>query len=452
MRLCGSAGNFTLQLSFVIQKSSNRFSTAVPLTLLTRIVTVAGSVAAGIVIARVLGSETVGTYAVLLLIVNTLVQVFGAGLAAANVFFVGRERILLPAIISNSIVFAALAGIAGAALVYLGSLLRPLWFQDVPAELLMISLATLPFQIWTLFGLNLFLTLGDVRRFNLLDWLSQVYIPINAVVVLLVLGRGLDTLVTFNAIATAVIAITIFILVRRLAVAENGTIAFSPDPSLFVRMVKFGLTINVMNSVLALVLRADVFLVNYFRGLGEAGVYAIAAQCSLLLIMFPNVVGTLIFPSVARTKSNSAELTSTVIRHAAALQLVLCMLAIPAAFLIPYIYGPDFAPATFQFLILLPGAFAIGLQMMLSQHLAGIGEIRLMPYFWIFTLLLGLALYVWAIPAYGGIGAAAASTVIYSMIFLLTLFYFGRHTGEPISHLLLLRSADARALLTRFGW
>jgi len=415
-------------------------------------VTVAGSVAAGIVIARVLGSETVGTYAVLLLIVNTLVQIFGAGLAAANVYFVGRERILLPAIISNSIVFAALAGIAGAALVYLGYILRPLWFQNVPADLLMISLATLPFQIWTLFGLNLFLTLGDVRRFNLLDWFSQVYIPINAVVVLLVLGRGLDTLVTINAIATAIIAITILILVRRLAAAENGTLGFSPDTSLFVRMIKFGLTINVMNAVLALVLRADVFLVNHFRGVGEAGVYAIAAQCSLLLIMFPNVVGTLIFPSVAGMKSGSAQLTSTVIRHAAAFQLVLCLLAIPAAFLIPFIYGPDFAPATFQFLILLPGAFAIGLQMILSQHLAGIGEIRLMPFFWIFTLLLGLALYFLVIPAYGALGAAAVSSVVYSVIFLLTLFYFGSHTGERISQVLLFRSADARALLTRFGW
>ncbi|HVF46457.1 MAG TPA: polysaccharide biosynthesis C-terminal domain-containing protein, partial [Pyrinomonadaceae bacterium] len=308
------------------------------------------------------------------------------------------------------------------------------------------------FQIWTLFGLNLFLSLGDVRRFNLLDWFSQAYIPINAVVVLLVLGRGLDTLIAFNAIATALIAITVFVLMRRLAAAEDGGLGFSADAGLFGRMIKFGLTINVMNAVLALVLRADVFLVNYFRGVGEAGVYAIAAQCSLLLIMFPNVVGTLIFPRVAGMKPGSTEFTSAVIRHAAALQLVLCLLAIPAAFLIPYVYGPDFAPATSQFLILLPGAFAIGLQMMLSQHLAGIGQIRLMPYFWIFTLVLGLGLHFWLIPVYGAAGAAAVSTLIYSVSFLLTLFYFGRHTGERISHVLLFRSADARALLTRFGW
>ncbi|HVF46330.1 MAG TPA: hypothetical protein VNA17_02065, partial [Pyrinomonadaceae bacterium] len=98
--------------------------TSISITLFTRIVTVAGSVAAGIVIARVMGVETVGTYAVLLLIVNTSVQILGAGLAAANVFFVGRERLLLPAINSNSIVFAAVVGLAGSAFIYLVYLLR----------------------------------------------------------------------------------------------------------------------------------------------------------------------------------------------------------------------------------------------------------------------------------------------------------------------------------------
>lgn len=435
------------RISFVAVNKSNRLSTILSMTLITRILTVGGSVVGGIVIARFLGAENVGIYAVLLLTINTLVQIVGAGLAAANVFNAGRDRTLFPAITANSIIFAALGGFAVAAVVYIGSTLRPDWFQNVPPRLLIISLATLPFQIWTLFGLNLFLALGDFRKFNLLDWFSQIYVPVNAVLVLVLLGRGLETLVIFNAVCTFIVAVTIFLVIRR-----TGVATLSPDLGLFRRMMRFGLNINIMNAALALVLRADVLLVNHFRGEAEAGVYSVAAQCSLLLIMFPNVVGTVIFPNVAGMKDGSGEFTSAVVRHAAAVQLLLCLFSIPAAFLLPFIYGPDFSPATIQFLVLLPGAIAIGLQMMLSQHLAGIGKITLMPYFWIFTLTLSIGLNLWLIPIYGGIGAAGVSTAAYCVIFLLTLFYYREHTQERISDVLLLRAGDTRAVLARFGW
>lgn len=417
------------------------------MTLITRVLTVSGSVAGGIVIARYLGAENVGVYAVLVLTVNTLVQIVGAGVAAANVFYAGRDRTLFPAITTNSIVFAVLGGFAAAAAVFMTSLLRPDWFQNVPPRLLMISLATLPFQIWTLFGLNLFLARGDFRKFNLLDWFSQIYIPVNAFLVLVLLGQGLETLVMFNAVCTAIVAFTIFFLIGR-----TGSGRASPDFDLFRQMLSFGVNINIMSAALAIVLRADVLLVNYFRGEAEAGVYSVAAQWSLLLIMFPNVVGTVIFPNVAAMKDGSGGFTSAVVRHAAALQLLLCLISIPAAFLLPFVYGPDFSPATSQFLALLPGAFAIGLQMMLSQHLAGIGKITLLPYFWIFTLIMSVGLNLWLIPVYGGLGAAVVSTVAYSLIFLLTLFYFRKHTDERIVDILILRSSDTRALLTRFGW
>ena len=417
------------------------------MTLITRILTVGASVAGGIVIARYLGAENVGVYAVLLLTVNTLVQIVGAGLAAANVLYAGRDKTLFAPITANSIIFAALGGFGAAVAVYIASILRPDWFQNVPPYLLMISLATLPFQIWTLFGLNLFLALGDFKRFNLLDWFSQAYIPLNAILVLIVFGEGLETLVIFNGACAAIVAMTIFILIR-----QTGLGQFSVDLSLFRRMMSFGLKINIMNAALALVLRTDVLLVNYFRGPSEAGIYSVAAQCSLLLIMFPNVVGTVIFPNVAAMKDGSGGFTSAVVRHAAAVQLLLSLVSIPIAFLLPFIYGNAFSDATFQFLWLLPGAFAIGLQMMLSQHLAGIGKITLLPYYWIFTLILSIGLNLWLIPSYGGIGAAAVSTVAYSVIFLLTLFYFRKHTEERITDVLLLRASDTRALLARFGW
>ena len=400
------------------------------------------SVVSGVLIARWLGAEGVGIYAVLTLTAGSLVQITASGLTSANVYYVARRRELLPTVTINAFVFAIAAGAAAAAAVCGLAYLQPEWFHHVPLYLLALALAALPFQIWTLFGLNLLLALGEVTRFNVLDALSQSFVLINALVIMVLLGLGLEKLIMLNTATAILIALFFAFEIWRRGRRETIHAGPLPNLNLFAQMMRFGLKINVMNAALVLILRADVLLVNYFRGAAEAGVYAIAGQCSLLVVMFPNVVGTILFPRVAGEKSESREFTSRVMRHAAAIQLVLCVFAIPAAFVLPFLYGPQFTAATWQFLLLLPGAYLIGLQMILSQHLVGIGKISMLPFFWILTLLLSLGLNLWLIPGFGGYGAAVVSTIVYSIIFLLTLGYFCRKTGERLSAVLFLRRED----------
>ena len=407
------------------------------------------SVVGGILVARWLGPDGVGVYAVITLTANSLVQIVGAGLAAAIVYFVARNRELLPKVAVNGVVFASIGGTAAAVLVCIVAYLRPDWFDNVPLSLLALALVALPFQLWTLFGLNLFLTVGNVAKFNLLDSLAQSFVLLNALLILVVFGFGLESLVLLNTATSIFVSLLLAFLIWNRIRNQTGKNRLAPDQGLFRQMMRFGLKINVMNAALALVLRSDVLLVNYFRGQSEAGVYAVAGQWSLLLIMFPNVVGTMLFPNIALRKDDSGAFTARVTRHASVLQLLICAFAVPTAFILPFLYGASFSPATYQFLLLLPGAYFIGLQMILSQHLVGIGKISLLPFFWVFTLLLNVTLNLWFIPRFGGIAAAWVSSTAYLAIFLLTLMNFRKQTGQTIADLFFPKSEDFRNLRAR---
>src|SRR5437660_10375234 len=105
------------------------------------------------------------------------------------------------------------------------------------------------------------------------------------------------------------------------------------------------------------IFRADLLIVNHFRGIQAAGVYAIASQFSFLLIMLPGVIASLLFPRVAARQDETVAYAVEVTRHTSFVMLILCLAAAGAAFALPLVYGVRFADATIQFLILLPGVF-----------------------------------------------------------------------------------------------
>ena len=53
------------------------------------------------------------------------------------------------------------------------------------------------------------------------------------------------------------------------------------------RMIGYGLKFHVSILAGAIIIRADLLVVNYFRGAAEAGVYSVASQFALLLMLLP---------------------------------------------------------------------------------------------------------------------------------------------------------------------
>lgn len=430
-----------------------RFSIHVMWTLLARLLMTANSVVAGVIVARWLGAEGLGSLAVLNVTVATVVQLSSAGLPSANTYFISKDRAHLAAAALNSLIFALVAGSALALALTVLAMWRPGVFSSISPQLVAIAAVSIPFQLITLLGLNVFLALGRIDRFNLLDLAGQSFVLINALVAVVILSRGLWTLVSLNTAASMLVGVVVVWLIGRQMLRQKKTgapllLLLRPSARLFLEMLRYGVKFHV--SILAgmLIFRADLLVVNHFRGAAEAGVYAVASQVGMMLMLLPGVIATLLFPRISAGQDAGGHLTCVVSRHTAFVMLMICLLMVPASFVLPLLYGAAFADVSMQLLILLPGVYLIGLESVLVQHFNATGLPLAIPLFWVATLLMNIALVFALVPVYGARGAAVASTATYAMIFTLVALYFRARTRRKLSEALLPSAGEVRELLT----
>ena len=133
-------------------------------------------------------------------------------------------------------------------------------------------------------------------------------------------------------------------------------------------------------------------------------------------------------------------------RVTALIMLLICLAAVPASFLLPYLFGPEFSQATLLLLILIPGVYLLGIEAIVVQHFNAAGLPKTIPLFWILTVVFNLALNALFIPTYGAIAAGVISSLSYALIFCLVTVYFLVKTGNRLSQLLLIRPADIKSL------
>jgi O-antigen/teichoic acid export membrane protein len=407
----------------------------------------ASALCASIVVARWLGAEGLGALAVLNVTVAVALQLGSAGLPSANTYFIARDKTRLASVWSNALLFAILAGVTLALVVIGLAKIQPSLFGNVPLALIALAAATIPFQLISLLGLNVFLGLNRIAQFNTLDAAAQVLLLVNAVVALVIFSAGLRSLVALNVAASVLSCIVVVWMIARTVKETSGGWRFSPDAGLFKSMARYGIKFHIAVVAGMLIFRADLLIVNHFRGAKEAGVYAVASQVASMLMLLPGVIGTLLLPRIASEPDARGEMTMRVTRHTAFVMFLICLAAVPASFVLPLVYGQPFADATWLLLILLPGIFLVGIESVLVQHFSSLGLPVAIPIFWLITLVVNVTINLTFIPFFGARAAAVASSISYAMIFFLVVIYFRVQTGNRLSSTLLLRGSEMRDLV-----
>ena len=422
--------------------SSRRFASRVGWTFATRLSMVAGGVGSSIVVARWLGARGLGQLSVVNITVGLALQIASLGLPSAMTYLVAKDRKQLAGAASSALLFAVVAGSAGALAVVGLSFASPALFGQVPTKLLAIAAISLPFLLVTLLGYHLLLAIDKVAQFNVLDGAAPL-------LVLVVMHSGLITLVSFNTAATSLISMAMIVTVARSVRKESERPRWRPDLSLFKGTIAYGMKFYISIIAGVIIIRADLLIVNHFRGEAEAGVYAVASQVAALLMLLPAVIALLLFPRVASDPDPRGEFALRVTRNASFLMLLICVAAGAASFLLPLVYGARFADSTIQLLILLPGVYLISIESVLVQHFTGTGLPPAIPVFWLVTVAVSLTLNFALVPRFGARAAAVTSTVSYALIFALVAVYFCVKTERRPSEMFVLRPHELRDLFAK---
>lgn len=198
--------------------------------------------------------------------------------------------------------------------------------------------------------------------------------------------------------------------------------------------------------------RLDVFLVTFFCGERELGLYMTAVGVAQLLWMPSAAMQTVLFPRLTSLTDEAHRVANAaqVARVMVAMSLVMgATLALVARWAVPLVYGDRFTPSVLPLWLLLPGITAFCLPQVLCAYISAIGKPQINLWVAAVALVVTVVLLLSLVPIIGMIGAAIASTASYSVTSLLTVLIFRRLTGCRLRDTLLLNRSDLQLISTR---
>lgn len=274
---------------------------------------------------------------------------------------------------------------------------------------------------------------------------------------LLVVGPGVGILAVFAFILTGT-----FNIYTAIATSLIGTAAMSiafavywPRPWTFRfdkavarYLVGYGSRIVAVGILAQALIWTDTLMISYLLGNDSAGVYNIVFQLTFVMVVASVSIGTALLPAMSRL-AGRGESTALAYQRATLLSLVLCLVVavvyLAAGRLFLALYGPDFTEGYVPLLILtvfgLAGALAVPASSVLMVHNRA-GTLTLIS---LFQALLNVPINWFLIHAMGITGAAIATTTVFVLGTLLSWWFVHRATGAwPLSRAVLM---EMRALV-----
>lgn len=422
-------GSFRYALVDLYRKAvASDFIRKVMETFVSRILQVCIGLITTVLVARVLGPEGRGLYAVAAAISAMGVQFGSLGLHASNTYYVARNRELLPPLLGNTLVVSFGLCSIGVIIVWLIFTLRPA-LGPVHGMLLIIALASIPFGLAYLLMQNLLLGIQDIRTFNIIELGTKVF---GVCLIVLVIAIGSATAERLSLAGLITLFLAIPFMVWRLK-PHLRTFPF-PSPVTFKENILYGLKAYVAALFAFLVLRIDLFLIKYLLGAQQTGYYSVAVTMVDMLYMLPVVVGTLLFPKLSSLPGEQDKWNLTK-KAAIMIGITMFLLAGLSAVLakpaVRLLFGKEFLPVIMAFVWLLPGIVMLSVNVIYMNYFASTGMPLITVYSPAIAAIGNIILNVKMIPAWGIIGASVASTISYGLMLVASVLYifYTRRSG-----------------------
>jgi O-antigen/teichoic acid export membrane protein len=425
----------------------SRFTRDLARTLLAQGPVLAFGLATSVLLARALGPDARGAWALCFLIAQSAVFAAELGLAQALVYHVGRGG-LAPGRALGALLplLALLCAAVFAALRLLEAPLLALFAGLEPGALRLAGLLA------TLLLANSVLTehfraLDRLDLFNVCRGLEPAA-RLAALALVFALGAGLET-----ALAAAVAA-EAAVLPAQLALALRlGRPLWRGAARVARQLVAYGARVQGAVVLGHVDQRLTGFVVAYFAAAADLAFYAIAEGLVLALLAVPTLVGNVLHPKIARQgEVEAARLTAAACRSTLFVALATC-LAIAAAVrpLVRLLYGAEYLPSAAVVLALLPVAVARSGLRILSRYVLVANRVRILAVASAATLAIHAALLLALVPTWGVLGAALATSASHAVQLALVAAAFRRLSGVPLRDLLLVGRTDLARLARLAG-
>lgn len=402
-----------------------------------------------VLVARLIGPTLTGAYTLFLLSLEISVLIVLFGLGAANVFHGAKDRTLLPSLLGNSIVASAVFGLISVLLtrilVSMSSLKQYYADNVIDVDLLSQFIYLIPLLLLQRYLIEIVRAAGDILAYNLLNLWRAIAGFLMLVALVVLYDKSLETALGAWTLATIVTLIpTLFYAFQ----AACWRVSF--DLSLLWNCLRFGARLHLGNVAQFMNYKLDIFLVGYFLGPFQVGIYSIATALAERVWEIPHAIRTgLLYRISSQSEAHiAAQITSQVTRTIAVLMAAVCMLLSLMSYpVVLVLYGDRFVSVVLPLILLMPGVWALSIGKILSVHLSGVGKPELATYGALLSLVATIGLDILLIPSMGTAGAAVASSIAYAISTAFYLVCFLYLTGSSISSVLIPSRGEVAMIL-----
>jgi O-antigen/teichoic acid export membrane protein len=377
----------------------------------TTVVVAVASGLFGVVATRAMGPFERGLLATASVWSGVLASIIAIGLPQAVTYFVGRERDRAPAYTATAL---AVGGTAGLAVGCLGAVVALVVAGDarVPVVILFAAMAPL---VLAGCGIAALLGAGAYRAWALLRPVAPVSALV-AVVVVVVAGGDTATIVACVTAGSWVLQAAVVLHVLR----ARGLLGRA-DRSALRGLVSYGWRQLVAGIAWLLTYKLDQLYLSIAVTPTALGLYAVGASVAEIIAPVAASAGAIM---LARVASGGGDEVRSSLRLAltfcVAVAAPLCLVAAVFAHqLLVHVFGASFQDAAGVLRIYVGGAVALAIASVLGDTLRGLGHPLDPAKAEVGGAICTIALLSLLVPAYGVEGAAAASTVSYTLVALM---------------------------------
>lgn len=436
----------------LVKPVAGAFAGATSLTLVSSLLSGFVTLAAAVILNRTIGPSGSGQYQ-LALVPAALALIFvNLGIGVAMTYQVARRSLSLHELVGQAILLSILLGLAGALIMGSVVVLAPNGLSPgIAVRYGLLALVGLPaVLVLTALG-GVALGLQRYGAYSFLLVVRALATAAGTVVGLLVATDRLFGAVFGGVVGQATVAFAATLWFRHLV----GRLAYRLRWRNLRETLSFGAKVSATNLIGFLNYRVDVILAAHYLSVGAVGLYGAAFLGAERLWLVSNAASSALLPRVARDDTadmSRASFTALVMRVVIiATGIGSLALFFVSPVLLPLLFSSHFAGAVSPLQLLLPGMIALAGARVLATDIAARGSPGLNAMISAAGLAVNVMLNVLWLPRFGVMGAAGASSVSYTMLFLMQMGIFRRRTGLTVRRIVVPGMADLRALRVMFG-
>ncbi|MBQ7568136.1 oligosaccharide flippase family protein [bacterium] len=380
-----------------------KFITQIFTTYLARSLAMALGTITTIAVARTLGPEGRGYIATATTLAGMGTIIGCVGLPQINAYYGAKMPKLRAKLLGNSLAVSALVTLILALLFYLGSSLAPSLIC-LPGLLLPLTVLYAGLLLAVTLIQQLMVGMDLVRQYN---WTELAIRGLQLLGIAALAWWGYRQAVPY--FASSALAFLPVIIYGIYVCAKHIDERLSVSWKLWRRTAAYSSRLYIIALCFNIFMGLDIIMTNKYLGTEQTGIFSIAASMRQILLVFTNVIQTLLLPRLVVLKT-FAERTQTAksytVLTAASTSVISVLTLLTADILVLWLFGAEFVPCTSALYIMLPGYILYSVATVLAVIMQAEGQ----PWSSVAPMLLALlchgVLCVICIPQFGIQGGA----------------------------------------------